>query len=117
VKKDIQMTLIDSITPFGVDAGYAVQLFFVSPNKGGINNIINYSSEALDGTYYGRTFNEVDDAKRDKALAEAQDQIMADVAWVPVVEYKSFVATRDNISGVTYQPDNQLRWFELKKSE
>ena len=29
VKKDLQFTLIDSITPFGVDAGYALQLFFV----------------------------------------------------------------------------------------
>lgn len=117
VKKDLQMTLIDSITPFGVDAGYAVQLFFVSPDKGGINNIINYSSEDLDGIYYGRIFNESDDDKRNQALAEAQDRVMADVAWAPVVEYKSFVATRDTISGVTYHPDNQLRWFDLKKSE
>ncbi len=117
VKKDLQMTLIDSITPFGVDAGYAVQLFFVSPDKGGINNIINYSSEALDGIYYGRVFNEADDAKRNAALADAQNQVMNDVAWAPVVEYKSFVATRESITGITYHPDNQIRWYELKKAK
>ncbi len=116
VKKDLQFTLIDSITPFGVDAGYALQLFFVSPDKSGINNIINYSSEAVDGLYYGKIFNESDDTKRNAALAEAQEQVMADVAWAPVVEYKSFVATRDTISGITYHPDNQFRWFELKKT-
>ncbi len=116
VKKDLQFTLIDSITPFGVDAGYALQLFFVSPDKGGINNIINYSSETVDGLYYGRIFNESDDTKRNAALAEAQERVMADVAWAPVVEYKSFVATRDTITGITYHPDNQLRWFELKKA-
>lgn len=117
VKKDLQMTLIDSITPFGVDAGYAVQLFFVSPDKGGINNIVNYSSEALDGIYYGRVFNEADDGKRNDALADAQNQVMTDTAWAPVVEYKSFVATRASVTGVTYHPDNQIRWFELSKAE
>ena len=70
----------------------------------------------MDGLYYGRIFNESDDTKRNAALAEAQERVMADVAWAPVVEYKSFVATRDAISGITYHPDNQLRWFELKKA-
>ncbi len=38
----------DQEKPIGVDAGYAIQLVFVSADKGGLNNMVNYSNAQVE---------------------------------------------------------------------
>jgi acetamidase/formamidase len=37
--------------------------------------------------------------------------------WIPIAEYATQWGTRDNISGTSFHPEDQLRWFDLKKAE
>jgi peptide/nickel transport system substrate-binding protein len=113
VKKDLPFAINDQEKPIGVDAGYATQLFFVTGSKGGLNNMVNYSSAMVDDGW-AKARVEPDSAKRDAMLAEIQKQLMADVAWLPVVEYKTQFAWSDKISGIGWHPDNSIRFFDLK---
>ena len=112
VKKDLQFALNDQEKPIGVDAGYATLLFFVSGDKGGLNNMVNYSNATVDDLFT-KVRNEADDAKRNALLVQIQDQLMADVAWLPVVQYKTQWAHSDKLAGLTWHPDNSVRWNDL----
>ena len=113
VKKDLQFALNDQEKPIGVDAGYATLLFFVSSDKGGLNNMINYSNTKVDDLF-AKVKNEADDKTRNAELAEIQDQLMADLAWLPVVELKTQWAFNDKLSGLAWHPDSSIRWNDLK---
>jgi peptide/nickel transport system substrate-binding protein len=112
VKRDLPFAVNDQEKPIGVDAGYAVQLFFVSADKGGLNNMVNYSNAMVDDTW-AKARVEPDNAKRDEMLKTIQNQLMADVAWLPVVEYKTQWAFSDKLSGIKWHPDNSVRFFDL----
>lgn len=88
VKKDLPLGLTDHVKPIGVDAGYGVQLSYVSSEKGGILNSMNYANDLVDSKFFEMLV-EGDNIKRDALLVEIQDQLMADVAVVPVVEFKT----------------------------
>lgn len=115
VKKDLPFALNDQEKPIGVDAGYATLLFFVSTEAGGLNNMVNYSNPTVDDLFK-QLLNEPDDAKRNDLLAQVQDILQQDVVWLPVVERKNQWAFSDKIKGITWHPDNSLRWFELSVS-
>ncbi len=112
VKKDLAFALNDQEKPIGVDAGYAMLLFFVSTEAGGLNNMVNYSSPVIDEAYKA-VVNEADDATRNAKLAEMQETLMQDVAWLPVVEYKTQWAMAQNVQGLTWHPDNGVRFKDL----
>jgi peptide/nickel transport system substrate-binding protein len=116
VKKDIPFSLYDQSRPIGVDASYAVILYFVSPAKGGILNMTNYLSDQIDGLYYAQR-GEGDAAKRAGMLAQIQNTLMDDLPWIPVIEYKTQWAFTDKMRGVTLHPDNNIRWAELFMEE
>ena len=111
VKKDLPLGLTDHVKPIGVDAGYAVQLSYVSTEKGGILNSMNYANDLVDSKFFEMLV-EGDISKRNALLAEIQDQLMADVAVVPVVEFKTNWAISDKIKGVTWHPDNTIHWYD-----
>ncbi len=113
VKKDLQFALNDQEKPIGVDAGYATLLFFVSSEKGGLNNMVNYSNPKVDDLF-AKVKNEADDKIRNTELAEIQDQLMADLAWLPVVELKTQWAFSDKLTGLAWHPDSSIRWNDLK---
>ena len=115
VKKDLQFALNDNEKPIGVDAGYATFLFFVSTEKGGLNNMVNYSSATVD-SLYAKVKNEENDTVRNSLLAQIQDQLLSDVAWLPVVQYKTQWSHSDKLSGLTWHPDNSVRWNDLTYS-
>src|SRR3712207_6987806 len=48
VKRDLPFAVNDQEKPIAVDAGYAIQLFFVSAEKGGLYNMANYSNAEVD---------------------------------------------------------------------
>jgi peptide/nickel transport system substrate-binding protein len=109
VDKDLPMAINDSDQPIAPDAGYAIQLYFVTGDKGGLNNMTNYSNADVDTMYLDQAKNESDVAKRDALLATIQEQIMQDVAWVPLVEVKTQVGLTLDLDGYAWEPDNNLR--------
>jgi peptide/nickel transport system substrate-binding protein len=112
VKKDLPFAVNDQEKPIGVDAGYALLLFFVSADKGGLNNMVNYSSPVVDGLF-SEIINEADEQVRNEKLAEAQEQLQEDVAWAPVVEYRTQWAHSSDLQGLVWHPDNSIRWYDL----
>ncbi len=114
VKKDLPMAINDTSRPFGVDAAYSVLLHFVTVAKGGLNNWGNYSNERVDELYNLAKL-EGDETKRDALLAEAQEILMAEVAWISIVEYKTQFAWREELTGVTLHPEGQLRFVDLEE--
>ncbi|HIM45107.1 MAG TPA: ABC transporter substrate-binding protein [Alphaproteobacteria bacterium] len=113
VKKDLPMGLTAHIKPIGVDAAYGTLLSYVSPNKGGILNSANYSSDMVDGTLYG-SLAEGDNDKRNEMLAAIQEQLMKDLVVIPILEFRTHWATAASVTGVVWHPDNALRLHDLK---
>jgi peptide/nickel transport system substrate-binding protein len=117
VKRDLPFAINDQEKPIGVDAGYAIQLFFVTGDKGGLNNMVNYSNPSEVDDAWAKARIEPDTAKRDAATAAIQDVLARDVVWLPIVEYKTQWAHADKLSGLRWYPDNSLRYYDLKLSE
>lgn len=112
VKRDLPFAVNDQEKPIGVDAGYATQLFFVSPESGGLNNMVNYRNAEMDAIWAGARV-EADSAARDAMLVEIQDILMNDVVWAPVVEYATQWAYSDRVKGMQWHADNSIRFFDL----
>ena len=112
VKRDLPFAVNDQEKPIGVDAGYATQLFFVSPENGGLNNMVNYRNADMDAIW-AKARVESDGASRDAMLIEIQDILMRDVVWAPVVEYSTQWAYSDGVSGMQWHADNSVRFFDL----
>ncbi|MBM1221414.1 ABC transporter substrate-binding protein [Ponticoccus sp. SC2-23] len=116
VRRDLPFAVNDQEKPIGVDAGYAIQLFFVSPENGGLNNMVNYRNADLDAMWAEARV-DPDTASRDATLAQIQDMLAADVTWLPVVEYRTQWAFNDRISGLKWYPDNSIRYTDLQVEE
>jgi peptide/nickel transport system substrate-binding protein len=112
VKKDLAFAINDQEKPIGVDTGYAMQLFFVSKAAGGLNNMENYANPEID-TMWAHAKIDPDPASRDKTLAEMQAILMRDVAWLPVVEFKTQWGITDRLQGLAWFPDNDPRFVDL----
>lgn len=112
VRRDLPFAVNDQEKPIGVDAGYAIQLFFVSPEAGGLNNMVNYRNPAVDEAW-GAARVDPDPDSRNATLAEIQQMLADDVVWMPVVEYKTQWAFRDRIEGLRWYPDNSIRYVDL----
>ncbi len=113
VKRDLPFALNDYDKAIGVDAGYTLQLFLVSANKGGIANESDYSNAYIDETW-PKARVETDPAKRNALLADMQEQAMKDVALLPIVEFKTQYALSDKLTGLSWQSDSSERFFDLK---
>ena len=113
VKKDLAFAVNDQEKPIGVDGGYAMKLFFVSKEAGGINNMMNYANPELDALWVKAKV-EGDPAVRNKELADMQNILMRDVAWLPVVEFKTQFGMSDKVNGLTWVTDNSPRFYDLK---
>ncbi len=116
VRRDLPFAINDQEKPIGVDAGYAIQLFFASPENGGLNNMVNYRNEALDAMW-AQARVDPDTDSRNAILAEIQAMAVADVAWLPIVEYRTQWAFSDRISGLHWYPDNAIRYTDLIVAE
>ena len=116
VKRDLPFAVNDQEKPIGVDSGYAIQLFFVSPENGGLNNMVNYRNAELDAMW-AKARIDPDSASRDATLATIQNMLAADVAWLPIVEYRTQWAFSENVSGLKWYPDNSIRYSDLKISK
>ena len=116
VRRDLPFAVNDQEKPIGVDAGYAIQLFFVSPEEGGLNNMVNYRNPELDAMWADARV-DPNEASRDATLAEIQRMAIADVAWLPIVEYRTQWAFNDRIGALKWYPDNSIRYTDLTVAE
>ena len=112
VKKDLPISLSDVEKSVGPDVTYTMMLFFVSPAAGGVNNMANYSNPELDKVW-AEARNEMDDAKQAVLLKELQETLQRDLAWVPILETRTQWAFRSTLQGITWHPDNSIRFGDL----
>jgi peptide/nickel transport system substrate-binding protein len=117
VLRDLPFALNDQEKPIAPDAGYAVQLFFVSSELGGLNNMVNYSNDRVDDLWLNQARTEQDPDRRAEILAEIQEILMEDVAWLPLVVWESQVALRNDITGWAYDPGNAVRLDYLRTQD
>lgn len=113
VKKDLPFALNDQEKPVVVDAGYAVQLFFASAKAGGVNNMVNYESAEVDALW-AQARGEADGAKRAALVSRIQQRLIADLAFLPVVEYQTQWAGSAKLRGLIWYPDNAVRFADLE---
>lgn len=112
VKRDLPFFINDNEKPIGVDAGYATLLFFVSTAQGGLNNMVNYESDVVDGLW-AEAKNEASVEARDGILAQVQRQLQEDVAWAPIVQYDNQWLSAPGLSGLVLHPDNSVHFVDL----
>jgi peptide/nickel transport system substrate-binding protein len=112
VKKDLPMSIADVEKSVGPDVTYTTMMFFVSTSQGGISNWANYSNPEIDRLFVAAR-NEPDDEKQLAMLKTIQDTLERDLAWVPIVETKTQWAFRSNLQGITWHPDNSVRFYDL----
>jgi len=117
VKKDLPFALINHSKPIGVEAGYAIQLLYVSRDKGGLSNYSLYSNDDVDKLWLESAKNEPNDGKRNNVMAEIQEILMKEVVIAPMVENRLQWAMSEKVSGVGFHPEQALRWHDLKMAE
>lgn len=116
VQKNLPFAIDDQEKPIAPDAGYAIQLFFVSSAKGGLNNMQNYSNATVDDLWLNKARSEPDTVARNAYLAQAQQLIMQEVAWIPVLERQTLVALAPDLTDYEWNPDNSPRMYYLRKA-
>ena len=95
----------------GVDAGYATQLFFVSPESGGLNNMVNYRNAEMDASWAGARVG-ADSGALDAMLVEIQDIPMSYGFGAPVVEHAKQRDYSDRFEGMQWPTYNSIRFFD-----
>ncbi len=91
---------------------YAVTPFMTTTGPG---NYTKYSNPEVDALV-AKMLDE-DDASAQADLNKIQEILMAAPNWIPIAEYPTQWGTSDSISGTSFHPDDQLRWFDLKMAD
>jgi peptide/nickel transport system substrate-binding protein len=107
---DLPMFLDDQDRPDLVTAEFALGPFMTTTGPG---NLTNYSNPVMD-KLVADIYSEQDLAKQQQLLNQAQEIAMAAPNWIPIAETETQWGLRDNLTGITWRPDDQLRWYDLK---
>lgn len=110
-KHELPMFLDDQDKPDLVTGEYALGPFMTTTGPG---NYTKYSNPVMDALV-AQIYAESDPAKQNTLLAQAQEILMQAPNWIPIAEYETQWGVR-NVSGITWHPEDQLRWYELKVS-
>jgi len=116
VRRDLPLAINDQEKPIAPDAGYAIQLFFITSEKGGLNNMVNYSNEEVDRLWLEEAKTEPDPDRRNEVLARIQEILMEDVVWLPLVIWQSQIVLRSDMTGWAYDPGNALDLAHLESA-
>ncbi len=112
VSRDLPLALSDIDKAVAVDSVYAVNLYFLRRDLGGVTNSNNYDNPQInDMVLAARASLSVD--QRMAAAKAMQDIIAADLVWIPIAETKTQWAYTAKLSGLDWYPDNSIRWFDL----
>ncbi|MBL41174.1 MAG: hypothetical protein CMM49_00775 [Rhodospirillaceae bacterium] len=117
VKKDLPFAIIDHSKPIGVEAGYAIQLLYVSREKGGLSNYSLYSNAEVDDLFLNKAKTNPNDAERNDVMAKIQEILMQEVVIAPVIETNMQWAMSKKLQGVGWHPEQALRWHDLKLTD
>ena len=60
---------------------------------------------------------ETDAQARFRLISEIYQQLAADLAWLPIAEYRTQWGAADNVDGFAWYPDNSLRFYDLRVRE
>lgn len=96
------------------EADWALRPLFATeawPPK--LNNTAYYSNDKVD-TAIANALKSVDEAEKSKLYADAQEQIMKDLPWAPLVTEKSLFATSKRLKGVYLMPDGSIYSEEIE---
>jgi peptide/nickel transport system substrate-binding protein len=110
-KHDVPLALDDIEKAVPVDGGYA--LLIAHTTYGCCANNGNFADPRVDELVKAANI-ETDQVKRNTLLAQAQDILMERLSLLPIVEYKTQWAFRDDVQGITWHPENSLRWYDLR---
>jgi glutathione transport system substrate-binding protein len=72
-----------------------------------LNNTAYYTNESVDG-YIASALKSVDEKEKTDLYRKAQEQIMKDAPWAPLVTEKTLYATSKRLSGVWAMPDGNI---------
>jgi len=111
-KHELPMFLDDQDKPDLVTGEYALGPFMTTTGPG---NYTKYSNPVMD-KLVDQIYAETDPSKQNQLLAQAQEILMQAPNWIPIAEYETQWGLRNNVSGITWHPEDQLRWYELKYS-
>jgi peptide/nickel transport system substrate-binding protein len=111
-RRDLPAALNDQEKPVVVEAGYAMQIWHLSLENGAVANNNNYANPEVDDLIV-QAREEGDADARAELLREAQEIVHNQANFVPIVEWRTQWAFDDAISGITWHPENSLRWYEL----
>lgn len=117
VRRDLPFAINDQEKPIAPDAGYAIQLFFITADKGGLNNMVNYSNDEVDALWLEQAKVEQDPDIRNEMLGRIQDILMEDVVWLPMVIWQSQIAISSSITNWAYDPGNAIKLQYLRPVE
>ena len=95
-----------------IDSVYAVNLYFLKRELGGATNTNNYDNPDVNQMLVAARANMSADARLD-AAHKMQDLLASDLAWIPIAETKTQWAYSSKLQGLTWYPDNSIRWFDL----
>lgn len=116
VKKDLPMSLNDTEKTPGPDVTYTTKLFYVSRAAGGFNNFVNYANPEVD-RLFALALAQSDDKLRVPLVRQIQNMVQRDLAWVPLMETKTQWAFSSRLQGLTWHPDNSVRFVDLSVSK
>ena len=111
-KHELPMFLDDQDKPDLVTGEYALGPFMTTTGPG---NYTKYSNPVID-KLVDQIYAETDPAKQNELLAQAQEILMEAPNWIPIAEYETSWGVRNNVSGITWHPEDQLRWYDLRLS-
>lgn len=80
------------------------------------NNASYYSNEKVDSSIAG-ALKSVDEKEKTDLYRQAQEQIMKDLPWAPLVTEKNLYATSKRLSGVFVMPDGNINMDEIAVTE
>lgn len=109
-KNAVPLAFDDQEVPIPTDGGYSMLIAFTT--YGCCTNHENYASPAVDDLVRRANVDQ-DSVHRAGLLNQAQDIVMADLAFVPVVTKKTFWAWSTKVKGIAWTPDNNLIWYDL----
>ncbi|MCX2863456.1 glutathione ABC transporter substrate-binding protein GsiB [Paucibacter sp. PLA-PC-4] len=81
-----------------------------------LNNASYYSSPVVDEAI-AKALKSVDDGEKAQFYRTAQEQLMKDAPWAPLVTEKNLYATAKRLSGIFVMPDGNINSTEIAVSE
>lgn len=81
-----------------------------------LNNTAYYSNATVDGNV-NKALKSVDEKEKTELYREAQEQIMKDAPWAPLVTEKLLYATSKRLSGVYVMPDGNINVDDIAVAE